>query len=124
MGSRKAEWSWENSVEPMRGDWCLTKPSGSRITCKEYDAPPPAGRLLGKLPKSYLFGPVHEVQNITWVDPKNVTHNFVCVRVPSYREPSELAWVNIENNGVRFAALDRKWAGFLDGPFPFFRKYR
>lgn len=111
MAGSRAQWSWSVSDLPKRGDWLQSRGRNSRIVCKEYDAPPPNGKLIdnGILPKSHVFGPVHEIRFIS--DDEN---EFVCVSVPSYYRPGTLAWVNIENKGTRFAALDRKWAGFLD----------
>ena len=91
--------------QPKRGDWFKTKNYSSTIRCKEYTAPPPNGTFNATLPTNHWFGPVHEVQRY---------NDFVSVSVPARYRPGMLVWVNIENDGVRFAKLDRRWAGFLD----------
>ena len=98
-----------DKVLPRRGDWFQSKGPWTKIVCREYTAPPPWGVLLGDLPRRAWFGPVHEVIDKEY-------RSFVVVKVPSRFMPGELAWVNIENRGTRFAKMDRCWAGFLDLP--------
>ena len=105
-----------------RGDWCLTRKRSSRVQCFEYTAPFPRGKKVRDendhkvvpLPPDHWFGPVHDVM---W--PNEEEENvFVSVQVPSHIKHGELVWVNIRGgpSGQQpfIAALDRKWAGFLD----------
>ena len=98
-------------LQPLRGDWYQSKKAPTRICCKEYTNPPGdpvRGECVLFLPPGTWFGPVHEVQN-------KVYGEFVAVKVPSHILPDTLVWINIENEGTRFAERGpRHWAGFLD----------